>query len=100
MRGYAYQSLGPKDASGKVVGGKHLLVGSMEVERALYKNWGVSLFHDIGNAFNDYAQMDLHQGAGIGAHYYTPVGGLNLYFAKPLDDARLFRIHFTVGFEF
>ncbi|TGU71256.1 outer membrane protein assembly factor [Geomonas terrae] len=100
VRGYAYQSLGPKDSSGKVVGGKHLLVGSMEVERALYKNWGVSLFHDIGNAFNDYARMDLHQGAGIGAHYYTPVGGLNLYFAKPLNDSRLFRIHFTVGFEF
>jgi len=101
VRGYAYQSLGPRDAAGRVVGGKHLLVGSVELERALYKNWGVSLFDDIGNAFNDYANMHLAQGVGVGVHYYTPVGGLNLYLAKPLDDVgRSFRIHFTVGFEF
>ena len=29
VRGYAYQSLGPKDMLGNVVGGKHLLTGSV-----------------------------------------------------------------------
>lgn len=101
VRGYSYQSLGPTDSSGKVVGGKHLLVGSIELERALFKNWGVSLFDDIGNAFNDFNQMNLKQGVGIGAHYYTPVGGLNLYLAHPLaSGAPPVRLHFTVGFEF
>ncbi|QWV94479.1 BamA/TamA family outer membrane protein [Geomonas oryzisoli] len=101
VRGYAYQSLGPKDAAGRVVGGKHLLVGSVELERALFKNWGVSIFDDIGNAFNDFGNVDLRQGVGVGAHYYTPVGGLNLYLAHPLaPGAPPIRIHFSVGFEF
>jgi len=100
VRGYAYQSLGPRDQTGKVIGGKHLLVGSLELERALYKNWGVSVFHDLGNAFNEYENMHLEQGAGIGVHYYTPVGGLNLYLAKPFaPGSPSYRIHFTVGFQ-
>ncbi|MBU5613165.1 autotransporter assembly complex protein TamA [Geomonas azotofigens] len=101
VRGYAYQSLGPRDAAGRVVGGKHLLVGSVELERALFKNWGVSIFDDIGNAFNNFGNVDLKQGVGVGAHYYTPVGGLNLYLAHPLaPNSPPVRIHFTVGFEF
>ncbi|GFO64594.1 autotransporter assembly complex protein TamA [Geomonas paludis] len=101
VRGYAYQSLGPRDAAGRVVGGKHLLVGSLELERALFKNWGVSIFDDIGNAFNEFGNVDLKQGVGVGAHYYTPVGGLNLYLAHPLaPNSPPIRIHFTVGFEF
>ena len=101
VRGYSYQSLGPRNSEGKVVGGKNLLVGSIELERALYEKWGVSLFYDAGNAFNDFnSRMDLFHALGVGLHYYTPVGGLNLSIARPLDeDQKSFRIHFTVGFQ-
>jgi len=37
VRGYDYKSLGPKDDDGDVVGGKHLLVGSIELEKAIGK---------------------------------------------------------------
>ena len=40
VRGYAYQSLGPLDATGQVEGGKHLLDGSVELERALFRGLG------------------------------------------------------------
>jgi len=100
VRGFSYQSLGPRDASGHVVGGKNLLVGSVELERALYKNWGVSVFHDAGNAFNDFASVRLEQAVGVGLHYYTPVGGLNLSLAKRLGTTRsIYYLHFTVGFQ-
>jgi translocation and assembly module TamA len=38
---------------------------------------------------------------GIGLHYFTPVGALNLSLARQIavDDPG-YRIHFTVGFEF
>lgn len=100
VRGYAYQSLGPLDATGQVAGGKNLLVGGLELERALFEKWGVSLFYDAGNAFDSFAAVRLNQGAGIGLHYYTPVGGLNLFVARQVgvEDPRI-RIHFTVGFE-
>ena len=100
VRGYAYQSLGPLDATGQVAGGKHLLVGSVELERALFTDWGVSAFYDAGNAFDSFTGVRLYQGVGIGVHYYTPVGALNLSLARQVgvDDPN-FHIHFTVGFE-
>jgi len=100
VRGYSYQSLGPRDASGKVVGGKQLLTSSIELERALFKDWGVSLFFDAGNAFNNFTAIKLFQGAGVGLHYYTSVGALNLSVAQPLGvDKQALHFHFTVGFE-
>jgi translocation and assembly module TamA len=100
VRGYSYNSLGPRDATGKVVGGTQLLTGSIELERALFKDWGVSLFYDAGNAFDSLSAVGLSQGAGIGLHYYTSIGGLNLYVAQPLGvDKPSTHIHFTVGFE-
>ena len=100
VRGYSYQSLGPRDANGRVVGGKHLLFGSIEMERALFKNWGISLFYDAGNAFDSFPNLHLAQGAGAGLHYYTPVGALNLYVARQLGVSNpSVHIHFTVGFE-
>lgn len=100
VRGYSYKSLGPRDASGEVVGGKHLLVGSIELERALFTDWGLSIFYDTGNAFNDFTAMHLSSGAGLGVHYYTRVGALNLSIARQLEvDKPAFRVHFTVGLE-
>ena len=101
VRGYAYQSLGPSDAAGQVVGGKHLISGSVELERALFSDWGVSVFYDAGNAFDSFPGVRLFEGAGVGVHYYTPVGALNLSVARQIGvDDPGFRIHFTVGFEF
>jgi translocation and assembly module TamA len=101
VRGYAYQSLGPSDAAGQVVGGKHLISGSVELERALFSDWGVSVFYDAGNAFDSFTGVRLFEGAGVGVHYYTPVGALNLSVARQIGvDDPGFRIHFTVGFEF
>jgi translocation and assembly module TamA len=100
VRGYSYQSLGPKDSTGKVIGGKNLFVGSLEIERPVLKDWGVALFYDAGNAFNSLSEVNLFQGAGIGLRYYSPVGTLRLDLARQIGvDNPKFRIHFTVGFQ-
>jgi translocation and assembly module TamA len=83
-----------------VVGGKNLLTASLELERALFKDWGVAAFFDIGNAFNSLSNVRLYKGAGVGARYYTPIGALQLDVARQIGvDNPAFRIHFTVGFE-
>jgi translocation and assembly module TamA len=100
VRGYSYQSLGPRDAAGNVTGGKNLLVGSIELERDLFSDWGVSVFFDTGNAFNDFTSIRLFSGAGVGAHYYTRIGSINLYLARQIgvpDPG--YHVHFTLGFE-
>ena len=100
VRGYSYKSLGPRDASGKVVGGKQLLTGSIELERALFKDWAVSIFYDAGNSFNSFSAVKIAHGAGVGLHYFTSVGALNLSVAWPLGvEKPPLHIHFTVGFE-
>jgi translocation and assembly module TamA len=100
VRGYSYRSLGPKNAQGEVIGGKNLLTGTVELERALFEKWGISVFHDAGNAFNDFNNLHLYQGAGVGLHYYTPVGGLNVSLAKRLGVSKeIFYVHFSVGFQ-
>lgn len=101
VRGYSYKSLGPRNAAGNVTGGKQLLTGSAELERALFQKWGISVFYDVGNSFNSFSAVSLFQGAGVGLHYYTSVGALNLSIAWPLGGSYdpSPRIHFTVGFE-
>jgi len=100
VRGYAYQSLGPHDAQGRVIGGKHLLVGAIELQRSFFADWAVSTFYNAGNAFDSFADLTLYQAAGIGLHYYTPVGALNLSVARQIRvENPGYRIHFTVGFE-
>jgi translocation and assembly module TamA len=100
VRGYSYQSLGPRDATGRIVGGTQLLTSSIELERAIFKDWGVSLFFDAGNSFNSFTNVHLFQGAGVGLHYFTSVGALNLSVARPLGvDNPSIHVHFTVGFE-
>jgi translocation and assembly module TamA len=100
VRGYAYQSLGAVDANGQVEGGKHLLEASVELERALFQDWGVSVFYDAGNAFNSFNEIHLAQSAGVGLHYYTPVGSMSLSLARQIGvDDPGFRIVFTVGFD-
>jgi translocation and assembly module TamA len=101
VRGYAYQSLGPRDEKGNVVGGKHLLTGCIELQRAIREDWAVSAFYNAGNAFDSFSDVTLFQAAGVGLHYFTPVGALNLSVARQISvDDPAYRIHFTVGFEF
>jgi translocation and assembly module TamA len=99
VRGYAYQSLGPTDASGKVVGGEHLAVGSVELEVPIGENWGVATFFDLGNAFNVLTDIEWAGGAGIGVRRYTVIGPVKIDLARQVGIADpAYRVHLSVGF--
>ena len=100
VRGYSYKSLAPRDASGAVIGGKYLIQGSIELERSLFEDWGVSIFYDAGNAFDSFSNVKIHQGAGVAAHYHTKIGSINLGLARQINVADPgYRVHFTIGFQ-
>jgi translocation and assembly module TamA len=99
VRGYAYQSLGPMDEDGDVIGGKYLLVGSLELERALGESWGVAVFYDAGNAFDEPGHIRLARGTGLGVRYYTPVGPVRLDVARQVGETDPdWRIHLSIGY--
>jgi len=97
VRGYGYRELGPRDASGQVIGGQRLLVGSLELERPIRDGWSLAVFADTGDAFNG-NDLQLHHAVGVGVRWRSPVGPVRVDLAHPLDeDAGAVRLHFSLG---
>ncbi len=97
VRGYSYESLGPLDGNGDVIGGKHLLVGSLEIEHWFTDKWGLALFYDTGNAIDD-LNDPLEQGAGIGYRWKSPIGSIRIDIANAISDKdRPWRLHINIG---
>ena len=65
VRGYGYEELSPVDAIGNKVGGRHMLTGTVELQRDLPKNLVAAVFVDAGNAFNKFGDP-LEYSVGIG----------------------------------
>ncbi len=97
VRGYDYESIGPVDDQGEVVGGSNLAVFSVEVERVVAENWAIAAFADSGSAF-DSSTVEFKTGVGAGVRWFSPLGPIRLDFGHPLDDNETdFRIHLTLG---
>ncbi len=97
VRGYDYNSLSPKDSSGRVLGGEQLLVGSTEYEYSWTEKWSSGIFFDIGNAVDDWAQK-LKRGAGFGVRWKSPVGLIRVDLAWALSDLdNPWRFHLVIG---
>lgn len=98
VRGYKYNSLGPENSEGEIVGGKHLLEMSLELERKLLEKWSTAIFYDAGNAFDQPSNFEIKQGAGIGVRYHTPIGAIRLDLARQIGEAtNRLRLHLSVG---
>jgi translocation and assembly module TamA len=97
VRGYAYESIGPRDNSGDVVGGRHLMAGSVELDRLFVGNFGAAIFVDSGDAFNGNSP-DFKTGAGVGFRWRSPVGMLRVDLAHPFNDSDDdLRLHISIG---
>lgn len=101
VRGFGYERLGPENAQGRVIGGQHLLVGSVEYEHPVRDNWRLALFYDTGNAFNDWEKDlgSLRQSVGFGGRWQSPVGAVKVDLAWPMmqSDVSGPRLHLGIG---
>ncbi|MCC7413667.1 MAG: outer membrane protein assembly factor [Gammaproteobacteria bacterium] len=100
VRGFDFRSLGPHDDAGAVVGGRYLAVGSVEIERRVYRNWSAALFTDFGNAFNRPAQLAdvVAYSVGAGVRWLTPIGLLRVDVAAGVSEPDPpIRLHIVVG---
>jgi translocation and assembly module TamA len=96
VRGYAYESLGPENEDGDVLGGRHLLTGSVEYEHYFDDKWGLAVFLDAGNAI-DNLNDDLEQGAGFGLRWKSPVGPVRIDLANAISTDQGWRLHISIG---
>jgi translocation and assembly module TamA len=98
VRGYTYESLGPQDSNGQLVGGNLLAIGSVELECRFLPKLGLAGFIDSGNSFRDRIDGKFQVGVGTGFRWVSPVGMVRLDGAWGIsrgDDP--FHIHFMIG---
>ncbi|WP_273270662.1 BamA/TamA family outer membrane protein, partial [Methylophaga sp.] len=97
IRGFDYQSLGPENSEGDVVGGRYLAVGSVELEHMFLKDWGAAVFSDFGNAFNSFSDP-IEYSVGVGIRWRSPVGLIRVDLAKGLSEKdEPIALHIVIG---
>jgi translocation and assembly module TamA len=97
VRGYDFETLGPVDSDGEVVGGSDVATGSFEFEQPLVARWSLAMFVDSGNAF-DGSNFDSKTGAGLGGRWQSPLGPIRIDIAHPFDHPTDdYRVHITLG---
>ncbi|WP_179958241.1 autotransporter assembly complex protein TamA [Chitinimonas arctica] len=99
VRGYDYQTLGLKTASGAVEGGRVLATASAEYQHKIVGKWRAAVFADVGGAANDWLSFKAHKGYGVGARWASPVGPFALDVAYGATDKKV-RVHFSLGVGF
>ncbi|MDR2301722.1 MAG: BamA/TamA family outer membrane protein [Deltaproteobacteria bacterium] len=107
VRGYEYQSIGPKNARGRPAGGSTMAEVSTELRFRWSETMGAVAFVDGGMVYNpeDVTAIgrDFLWGGGLGFRYYSPIGPFRLDLATPLtpreDDSKL-QIYLSLGQSF
>ncbi|RST31653.1 outer membrane protein assembly factor [Sphingomonas ginkgonis] len=86
VRGYGYQELGPKDASGNPIGGRSLMEFALEA-RVRVGSFGIVPFLDGGTLSTDPlpSLRRWQLGTGIGVRYYSSFGPLRIDVGTPLN---------------
>src|SRR5262245_11306860 len=89
VRGFVYQSAGPRDAFNNPLGGASVVEASVEFRQRFGKAFGAVAFVDAGSAYPDawpnFSLFAPRVGAGIGARYYTDFGPVRLDVGIPLN---------------
>ena len=111
VRGFEVGTLGPRDATGPVIGGARKINLNTEFlmpfpgagnDRTL-RIYG---FYDMGNVYGEYQQVDLsllRSSAGVGLSWVSPMGPLRFAWAKPIrkfQGDRIQELQFQIGTSF
>jgi translocation and assembly module TamA len=105
VRGYRYQSIGPKFADGKPTGATAVSAATVEFRQRFWDHWGAAAFLDMGQASPNGKPFTANwrTGAGAGVRYYTPIGPIRVDFAVPLIPVRggdSFEVYIGIGQAF
>jgi len=87
VRGYKFQSIGPRFPNNDPQGGTTLAAGTVEFRQRVLESYGAVAFADVGqvNASGDPFSGTWRLGVGAGLRYYTSFGPLRLDVALPVN---------------
>lgn len=108
VRGYGYQSIGPRDANNDPLGGRSLVEFSLEarVRTGFFGgNFGLVPFIDAGNVYSSSTPdiSGMRYGAGLGVRYYSDFGPIRIDIGTPINpqpgDSRI-AVYVSLGQAF
>lgn len=90
VRGYTYQSIGPRDAGNRPLGGASLMEVAVEWRQRISGPWGAVAFVDAGSVGEDSypGSGDFRVGVGLGMRYLTAIGPIRVDIGVPLNPER------------
>ncbi|WP_245842041.1 MULTISPECIES: autotransporter assembly complex family protein [Sphingomonas] len=105
VRGYGFQSIGPRDPNNDPIGGRSLAEFAIEARVKAFGNFGVVPFLDGGNIYTGGAPdfSGFRYGAGLGVRYYSSFGPIRVDVGTPLNpqpgDSRI-AVYVSLGQAF
>ena len=105
VRGFRYQSIGPRFPDDKPAGAASIDAGTVELRQRFGEDWGAAAFVDAGQASDRSLPFngDINAGGGVGVRYYTGIGAIRADVAVPLTnvpDGDAFEIYVGLGQAF
>lgn len=91
LRGYRYLTVSPLDHKRKPIGGRSIMVLSLEARMRVSEKLGLVGFYEIGNVYSNTVPQFNHkqlQTVGTGVRYHTPIGPIRFDLAFPLDKRK------------
>ena len=87
VRGFRYQSIGPRFPDGQPAGGTSIDAAALELRQRLFGDFGAVAFIDAGRVgAKGGPRGEIEWGAGLGVRYYTAIGPLRVDLAVPLTE--------------
>lgn len=105
VRGYSYDTLGPKGEDDNPTGGNVFALSNLEFRFSVGKGFGLVTFVDAGEVWKTVEEVrsKLKYTAGAGLRYKTPVGPIRLDYGHKLNreaEESSGEIHFSIGHAF
>ena len=90
VRGYGFQSIGPRDPNNDPIGGRSLTEFGLEARIKAFGNFGVVPFLDGGNIYTSPLPKftDFRFGAGVGVRYYSNFGPIRIDVGTPINPQK------------
>ena len=94
------------DTGGNAVGGRKVILGSLEARLDIGMNFEFTTFYDIGSVQQTDGRGgsdDFRASAGIGIRYMTPIGPIGFLYGwkfDPLPSESSGALHFSMGYTF
>ena len=94
VRGYEFNSLGPRDSEGDPLGGNLQVITTTEVLFPIEalgssETFRLGVYFDAGSVFadaEDYESEELRQSVGVSAKWFSFIGPIEFSYAVPLND--------------